>query len=91
MNGPTDGAPSHGSREHGHDAQGRDRQDHESSLPAMDQIGPEQDGAVSDGMNDEMNIEVPGEAEFLDDPGAGFGFADADELAAEQSAELEAA
>jgi len=87
MNVPTDGAPT----QDGHDAQGRERHENETALPAMDQIGSAQDGARADDDADGMNIEVPGEPEFLDDPGSGFGFADADEIAAEQAAETEAA
>ena len=82
MNVPADGDSAHG----GPDAHGREKHGHEA-LPAMDQIGSEHDGAHAEEDADGMNIEVPGEAEFLDDPGTGFGFADADELAAEQDAE----
>ena len=91
MNVPADGASAHGGPDaHGREKHGHERHEHEA-LPAMDQIGSERDGAHADSHADDdangMNIEVPGEAEFLDDPGTGFGFADADELAAEQDAE----
>ncbi|MEY4119378.1 MAG: Ribonuclease, partial [Planctomycetota bacterium] len=83
LNGPTDGAPNDG----GYNPHGREKHAHEASLPPMDRI----DGEREDADGDSMNIEVPGEPEFLDDPGSGFGFADADETADEQAAETEGA